>query len=336
MSSPATARRVAELEEEKRRLDAEGFVVLRGVLSPERVRELRERLEELHREEGPRAGEFGRALVRERYLRTSPFRLRLLDGAYRAIEFTLHRLFRLLPVTQQFFRAYRSAPYDYSRSTPWRRELRQMVVCAIEKLDEPGDRRLCDLVNKGEVFDGLYMHPRILPLVEHLLGDDYRLSSLNVRSPQQGGPMQGLHIDFPYPARPGRYYACNVLFALDDMDAENGATRFIPGTHTTGTRPEDWMEDTRTDHPDQVVVEARAGDAVLVNGHVWHGGTVNRSGAPRTLIQCYYVHPAHPPQQYQELQLRDEVRARLGPEALALLNADPRTPGFQGEGPVAS
>ncbi len=322
MSSTTTARRDAELAEEKRHLDEEGYVVLKEVLSPDEVRALKARLEELYREEGPRAGEFGRALVRERYLRTSPLRLRLLDGAYRILEFTLLRLFRHLPVVQQFFRAYRSAPYDYRGTTPWRRELRQMVVCVVEKLDEPLDLRLCDLVNKGEVFDGIYVHPRVLPLVEHLLGDDFKLSSLNVRSPRKDGPMQGMHVDFPFPVRAGRYYACNVLFVLDDMDARNGATRVVPGTHTTGTLPQEGMEDIRADHPDQVVVEARAGDALLVNGHVWHGGTVNTSGERRSLIQCYYVHSAHAPQQYQELQLRDEVRARLDPRALALLNAD--------------
>ena len=325
----------AEHAPELEHLDAEGYVVLRGVFSPEKVEALRKRLEELHAEEGPRAGEFGRGLIRERYLRTSPFKLWLLDSAYRVLELTLHLLFRLLPSLQQFFRAYRSAPYPYGETTPWRRELRQMVVCAIEKLDEPCDRRLCDLVNKGEVFDEVYMHPRVLPLVEHLLGDDFRLSSLNVRSPGKDGPMQGMHVDFPFAARPGSYYACNVLFLLDDMDATNGATRVIPGTHTSGTMPQHGMEDIRADHPDQIVIEAAAGDALLLNGHVWHGGTVNHSGGSRTLIQCYYVHRAHPPQQYQELQLRDEVRRRLGPEALAMLNADLDPSGRGGQGPGA-
>jgi ectoine hydroxylase-related dioxygenase (phytanoyl-CoA dioxygenase family) len=312
----------ARLAAEKSHLDSEGYVVLKQVLSPEKVQALKQRLDLLYAQEGPRAGEFGWGLIRTRYLQGSRVKLRLLDAAYRLLEFTLFRIVRWFPTTQQFLRSYRSAPYDYSTSTPWRREFRQMVVCAVEKLDEPSDWRLCDLVNKGEVFDEVYTHPRVLPLVEHLLGDDFKLSSLNVRSPKQGGPMQGMHIDFPFRVRAGKYYACNVLFALDDMDAENGATRVIPGTHTSGKMPQDEMDDIRADHPDQIVVEAKAGDALLVNGHVWHGGTVNSSGRRRTLIQCYYAHSAHAPQQYQELQLRDEVRARLSPRALALLNAD--------------
>lgn len=325
-SPPPSTPRGAGLALEKSHLDAQGYVVLEQVLSPAKVQAIKDRLAELYRLEGPRAGEFGHSLIRERYLRTSRFKLWLLDAAYRVLELGLLTLFRLAPITSGPFRRYRSAPYDYRRSTPWRRELHQMVVCVVEKLDEPSDLRLCDLVNKGEVFDEIYTHPRVLPLVEHLLGSDFKLSSLNVRSPRKGGPMQGMHVDFPFAVRPGRFYACNALFVLDDMGPANGGTRVIPGTHRSGKMPQDAMPDTRRDHPDQIIVEAKAGDVLLVNGHVWHGGTVNSSGASRTLMQCYFVHSAHAPQQYQELQLRAEVRARLGPKALALLNADQARP----------
>jgi ectoine hydroxylase-related dioxygenase (phytanoyl-CoA dioxygenase family) len=308
--------------EAKRHLDEHGYVVLKQVLSREKVAAILERLEYLYEREGPRAGEFGQSLVRERYLETSPIKLRLLDCVYRMVEFGVFGLARVVPLAKLALRTFRSAPFDYSKASSFKRELRQMVICAVEKMDEPSDWRLCDLVNKGEVFDDVYIQPRVLDLVEHLLGSDFKLSSLNVRSPQKNGPMQGMHIDLPFLARRGQYYACNTLFALDDMDASNGATRVIPGTHTSGEDPQSVLADVRVDHPDQIVIEAEAGDVLIVNGNVWHGGTVNTSGKRRALIQCYYTHPAQPPQQYQELQLRDEVRARLSPLALGLLNAD--------------
>jgi ectoine hydroxylase-related dioxygenase (phytanoyl-CoA dioxygenase family) len=43
-------------EEEKRRLDEDGFVLLHGILSADEVSRMRERLDELAREEGDRAG----------------------------------------------------------------------------------------------------------------------------------------------------------------------------------------------------------------------------------------------------------------------------------------
>ena len=46
---------------------------------------------------------------------------------------------------------------------------------------EPGARRLANLVDKGEVFERVVSHPRVLEAVRHVLGDDFKLSSLNAR-----------------------------------------------------------------------------------------------------------------------------------------------------------
>ena len=122
-----------------------------------------------------------------------------------------------------------------------------------------------------------------------------------------------MHVDFPFRIQPGRVYGCNALFALEPMDATNGATRVVPGTHLSGLRPEDGMADPRADHPDQVVVEADAGDVLLVNSQVWHGGTVNTSGRSRTLMQCYFTHAAHAPQQYRSCSCGTRCARGWGP-----------------------
>jgi hypothetical protein len=41
--------------------------------------------------------------------------------------------------------------------------------------------RLYDLVNKGEVFDVFYTHPKVLAAVEAVIAEAYKLSSLNYR-----------------------------------------------------------------------------------------------------------------------------------------------------------
>src|SRR5205809_1897723 len=46
---------------------------------------------------------------------------------------------------------------------------------------EPGCRRLANLVDKGDVFRELVAHPRVLEYVRHVLGPDIKLSSLNAR-----------------------------------------------------------------------------------------------------------------------------------------------------------
>ena len=58
---------------------------------------------------------------------------------------------------------------------------------------EKGTRRLSDLVNKGAVFDRIYTHPQVLACIHHVIGRDFKLSSLNARDALPGEGLQGLH-----------------------------------------------------------------------------------------------------------------------------------------------
>src|SRR5688500_10478506 len=61
---------------------------------------------------------------------------------------------------------------------------------------EPGARRLANLVDKGEVFAECVVEPEILAYVGHVLGPAFKLSSLNVRSVNpRSHDVQPLHVD---------------------------------------------------------------------------------------------------------------------------------------------
>src|SRR5262245_16934886 len=47
---------------------------------------------------------------------------------------------------------------------------------------EPGSRRLANLMDKDALFQQVVAHPRLKPYVRHVLGEQFKLSSLNVRS----------------------------------------------------------------------------------------------------------------------------------------------------------
>src|ERR1051326_18538 len=47
---------------------------------------------------------------------------------------------------------------------------------------EPGAKRLANLVNKGRIFEEVILTPIILECMAHVLGPKFKLSSLNVRS----------------------------------------------------------------------------------------------------------------------------------------------------------
>jgi ectoine hydroxylase-related dioxygenase (phytanoyl-CoA dioxygenase family) len=236
-------------EQEKRRLDEDGFVILEDFMGEDLLAALRRRVEQLFAEEGERAG--------------------------------------------------------------W--EFKQ----------EPGCRRLANLVDKGEVFLRIIGHPGLLEYVRHVLGPDCKLSSLNVRSVNPHWPLaQPLHADMAAVADEKGYWVCNSVWMLDDVTRENGAIRVIPGSHRRRQLPQEVLPDPGAPHPQEVLLTGRAGTVVVMNAHLWHGGTANRTDAPRTALHAFFCRRDKPQQLYQKKLLRPEVQAALSPELRRLLALD--------------
>jgi Phytanoyl-CoA dioxygenase (PhyH) len=205
----------------------------------------------------------------------------------------------------------------------------------LEILDEEGDRaghefkteeharRLANLVDKGEVFRRAIVLPEILGCVRHILGPDIKLSSLNARSADpHSDEGQPLHVDMGAIPDARGYWVCNTVWLLDDFTADNGATRMIPGSHKWGTRPQDVLADPMAPHPDEVLLIGPAGSIAVMNAHLWHGGTANRTAAPRLAMHAFYCRRDKPQQQYQKALLRPETQASLGAEVREILALD--------------
>ena len=144
-----------------------------------------------------------------------------------------------------------------------------------------GVRRLADLVNKGSVFDAVYLQPELLTTVFHVLQRPFKLHSLNGHDPLPSSGLQILHADWGQPTEPGGpYHVVNSLWMLDDFTPDNGATRCVPGSHRISGRITDHVSDRLADHPDQVYLTGRAGSVAVFNGSLWHSSYVNRSNAP--------------------------------------------------------
>lgn len=189
---------------------------------------------------------------------------------------------------------------------------------------EAGADRLADLVNKGAIFDRFYTHPRVLAAVAHVLGPDLQLSSLNYRAAKPGMGLQKLHADWHEAVKPGEYKVCNSIWLLDDFTPENGATRIVPGTHLKGNLPDAEMPDPMERHPQEILIEAPAGTVVIFNSHTWHGGTTNRTLAPRRAIHSYFCRGDQPQQIDQARYIRAETRERLGTAGIWVLGVERR------------
>ena len=176
---------------------------------------------------------------------------------------------------------------------------------------EAGTDRLSDLINKGDVFHIILRQPRVLAAVAHVLQNDFQLSSLNSRNALPGLGNQALHTDWGRLEAPGDYQVCNTLWLLDDFLPDNGATRIIPRTHNRTDAPGDAMPDPAAPHPDQFILQGKAGDVVVVNSHLWHGGTTNVSGKSRRVLHGYFTRRHQPQQLNQQKFLRPETRQTL-------------------------
>jgi len=185
---------------------------------------------------------------------------------------------------------------------------------------EPEARRLANLVNKGRIFEDVIVTPRVLECMAHILGPRFKLSSLNARSTDpHSASGQPLHADSGAIADDAGYFVANSVWLLDDFTSENGATRFVAGSHRWRRLP---APDFYQAHPDEQLVLGKAGDVVVMNAHMWHGGTANRTAAPRQAMHVYYTRYDQPQQQYQKRWLSAEVQAGLSPAARGILAID--------------
>lgn len=188
---------------------------------------------------------------------------------------------------------------------------------------EPQTDRLANLVEHGELFERAITEPKVLAAVAHVLGPDFKLSSLNARSARPYSDWtQPLHCDTgALPDEQGNK-VCNVIWLLDDFTTENGATRFVPGSHRWGRLPQDVLADASAPHPDEVLVLGKAGTIAVMSAHVWHGGTANRTAQPRLAMHSFYCRRDQPQQQYQKQLLSAAAQQRLTPELRHLLAID--------------
>ncbi len=185
---------------------------------------------------------------------------------------------------------------------------------------EAGTNRLSNLVDKGEIFEICFTHPRVLAAMRHVLGPDFRLSSLNGRAALPGQGLQGLHADWGTGVEPGDYYVCNSIWLLSDFTEQNGATRVVPGSNRSGQHPKDALDDPTVPHPDEVILTAPAGTVVVFNSHTWHGGTLNRSDEPRYGLHSYFTRRDQRQQTAQKALLSEETKARLSEAARVILD----------------
>lgn len=164
--------------------------------------------------------------------------------------------------------------------------------------------RIHMLHRRLELHERFLLHPRVLDVLEVLIGPDVLALQTMLFLKPPGKPGQGWHQDSYYiPTMPDTL--CGAWIAIDDCDERNGAMWFAKGSqvepiyppcpeapygfgdrliadiqHVRGvsdTDDERNMLSRVADRYDQVLVAARAGDVVFFGGHVLHRSKQNWS-----------------------------------------------------------
>jgi ectoine hydroxylase-related dioxygenase (phytanoyl-CoA dioxygenase family) len=80
------------------------------------------------------------------------------------------------------------------------------------------------------------------------------------------------------------------------------------------------MADPAAAHPEEVKLIAPAGTVIVFNSHLWHGGTLNRTGRQRRAVHSYFTRRGNRQQLDQQNYVRPETLARLSPAARFILD----------------
>jgi hypothetical protein len=178
--------------------------------------------------------------------------------------------------------------------------------------------RVHDFVNRGPDFDDLYIYRPILDACCRVIGQPFKLSSMLGRTLRPFTPAQGLHVDFERDT--DGWPMVGFILMVDEFRRDNGATRFVPGSHKVSTVPDGLRKDQAEDYEGQVLACGPAGSVIVYNGSVWHGHTANSAGEPRRSIQGAYVRREAQPGVILPPRMRPETLARISPLAKYVLS----------------
>ena len=177
--------------------------------------------------------------------------------------------------------------------------------------------RVTDFVNRGAEFDRLYVWPPLLEACCRVIARPFKLSTLHARTLPPGATGQALHVDIG--RRSSEWPLVGFILMVDDFRLDNGATRFVPGSHRWPCAPRDSMTDVVAEHDRQVWARGSAGSLLVFDGSTWHGHTANVSSEPRRSLQGAFI-PRHGHAATDfGARMGPETRKRLGPLARHVL-----------------
>ncbi|MEL7214427.1 MAG: phytanoyl-CoA dioxygenase family protein [Pseudomonadota bacterium] len=187
-------------------------------------------------------------------------------------------------------------------------------------------RRVWNLLAKGEVFSTMAAHPVLMAALRAFLGSEFIMGSIAANRILPGGPGQEPHVDYPYwdfhapgthPMGLNASFPMNaqVSVILDPFTEDSGATAYVPGTQTELRYPSD--ADRFYERAERMLGEP--GDVVIFFGAIWHCAMPNRSQQERNAVLIQYLPKWVKPMEDMPASLSAEFLANAAPDMRQLL-----------------
>jgi len=168
---------------------------------------------------------------------------------------------------------------------------------------EPGDTavyRLSKMLDRGDAFRSIALHPRVSEVITGILGPDARVCTnrhnmLIAKAPRVGAPFHWHQDGFSW----GHNNLVTLMVLLDPATMENGCLQIVPGIHRgyLANTPEgdlQWTMDMQDPEVQDLVsqwmpVEGEPGDAIFFHCLTPHSSPPNVSDKGRRSLSFAYV-----------------------------------------------
>lgn len=159
-------------------------------------------------------------------------------------------------------------------------------------------------------FRRIYRHGPLLDVVSARIGKHFKLSSFFARTLHAHTDAPPLHQDIK--SGDDGDPLIGFLFMVDPFTCENGATRFVPGSHRSAMPPVGGEEQAC----------GPRGSMVIFDGLVWHEHGANVTDRPRRCIQGYFIRREHASARRWSEEMSAGELSSLGSGERALLAID--------------
>lgn len=168
----------------------------------------------------------------------------------------------------------------------WDNQLKEFGFDLLEKIGDVGQVRT--MMEYDPIFFDLVRHPCIFPYVEYTVGPTSILHLQNgIFLEAKHGHNQGkFHKDFPKDFLSTKVLSVNSLIVIDEFNDMTGGTWVVPGSHLFESMPSfDYIK------THMLQINAKPGDVLFFNSHLWHRGGDNFTEYRRRAINQQYTKP---------------------------------------------